>query len=971
MSRRIRSILLICNSYDSFSLEEDGRIETQIAQEYAELGLSNPPQIRRVETTAEALNLFEGGERFDLVVTMYYVGEISVFDFSEKAKGYDPDMPIVLLSSFSREVYRKIEAFGRSSIDYVFCWNNSTDLIIAIIKLLEDQINAEDDMLGGGVQGILLVEDSIRYYSTYLPALYRMVLQQNKESIKDTLNEQQQIARKRARPKILMATNYEDAVALYEKYKTNLLGVITDVGFVLHKDDKPSDEKIDAGVDLCKMIRADNPRMPILMQSSQESMRAVANGLGVGFIRKSSKMLLQELEEYIEREFGFGDFVAVDPATGIEIGRARDLYEFENLLRTIPPTVFRALADKNYLSKWLYSRGIFKLGRALNPVRSEDYADVESHRAYDLKVIHDYRISQALGVVAAFNRETFNDTIWFSRLGSGSIGGKARGLAFLNNILEKYNLYDQWEDVHVMVPRTLVITTEWFDRFIHENGLKYVIDSDMSDDDLLSEFVASNLPKELMDSLKAFIKVVRKPLAVRSSSRLEDSYHQPFAGVYSTYMLPWAEHTGQQLRLLSKAIKSVYASVFFSAAKSYIQSSGNVISEEKMAIVVQEVCGSEDHGFFFPTVSGVARSINFYPVGHETAEDGIVKIAYGLGKAVVDGEQVLRFSPKYPKHALQVSTPELVMTDTQKSMLALSMSPERFKTSADEAVNLERLNIVDCYKFKSFSKVVSTWDYSNMRMVDSAFPEGPKYITFAQMLKYNTLPVASIVDRLLQIAKDEMKCNVEIEFAADFEPDGRALFNVLQVRPISVDTRFADVNWDKIDTDGAFLTSGCALGTGWVEGVHDVVYLKEDAWNVLKTHDIATDVSAVNSRMLEEGKGYILIGFGRWGTSQPSLGVPVRWSDISEAKAIVECSLPDFQIDPSQGTHFFQNLTSFNVGYINVNPYAHRGDRLDFSVLDALPAVSETAYLRHVRFPDELQVCIDGKTNRAMIKCKG
>ena len=971
MSRRIRSILLICNSYDSFSLEEDGRIETQISQEYAELGLSNPPQIRRVETTADALVLFEGGERFDLVITMYYVGEINVFDFSEKAKGYDPDMPIVLLSSFSREVYRKIEAFGRSSIDYVFCWNNSTDLIIAIIKLLEDRINAEDDILGGGVQGILLVEDSIRYYSTYLPALYRMVLQQNKESIKDTLNEQQQIARKRARPKILMATNYEDAVALYDKYKSNLLGVITDVGFVLHKDDKPSDEKIDAGVDLCKLIRKDNPRMPILMQSSQESMRSVAAGLGVGFLRKSSKMLLQELEEYIEREFGFGDFVAVDPATGLEIGRARDLYEFENLLRSLPPTVFKALADKNYLSKWLYSRGIFKLGRALNPVRSEDYEDIESHRSYDLKIIHDYRISQALGVVAAFNPANFNDTIWFSRLGTGSIGGKARGLAFLNNILEKYNLYDQWEDVHVMVPRTLVITTDWFDRFIHENGLKYVIDSDMSDEDLLSEFVSSNLPKELMDSLKAFIRVVRKPLAVRSSSRLEDSYHQPFAGVYSTYMLPWAEHSAQQLRLVSKAIKSVYASVFFSAAKSYIQSSGNVISEEKMAIVIQEVCGSEDQGYFFPAVSGVARSINFYPVGHEQAEDGIVKVAYGLGKAVVDGEQVLRFSPKYPKHALQVSTPELVMTDTQKSMLALSMSPERFRTSVDDAVNLERLSIVDCYKFKSFSKVVSTWDLGNMRMVDSGFPEGPKYITFAQMLKYNTVPIAAIVDRLLQIAKDEMKCNVEIEFAADFEPDGRTLFNVLQVRPISVDTRFADVNWDKIDTTDAFLTSGCALGTGWVEGVRDVVYLKKDAWDVLKTHDIANDVSAVNTRMLEEGKGYILIGFGRWGTSQPSLGVPVRWSDISEAKAIVECSLPNFQIDPSQGTHFFQNLTSFNVGYINVNPFAHHEDSLDFSVLDALPAVSETDYLRHVRFPDELQVCIDGKTNRAMIKCKG
>ena len=971
MSRRIRSILLICNSYDSFSLEEDGRIETQIAQEYAELGLSNPPQIRRVETTAEALALFEGGERFDLVVTMYYVGEISVFDFSEKAKAYDPDMPIVLLSSFSREVYRKIEAFGSSGIDYVFCWNNSTDLIIAIIKLLEDRINAEDDILGCGVQGIILVEDSIRYYSTYLPALYRIILQQNKESIKDTLNEQQQIARKRARPKILMATNYADAVALYEKYKNNLLGVITDVGFVLHKGDKPSEEKIDAGVDLCRLIRADNPRMPILMQSSQESMRSVAAGLGVGFLRKSSKMLVQELEDYIEREFGFGDFVAVDPASGIELGRARDLYEFEKLLGSIPVSVFKALADQNRLSKWLYARGMFSLGRSLKPIRSEDYDDPEAHRRYDLKIIHDYRISQALGVVAAFNPETFNDTIWFSRLGTGSIGGKARGLAFLNNILQKYNLYDEWEDVHVMVPRTLVITTDWFDRFISENGLKYVIDSDISDSDLLSEFVSSNLPKELLESLRAFIKVVRKPLAVRSSSRLEDSYHQPFAGVYSTYMLPRAEHTGQQLRLLSKAIKSVYASVYFSAAKSYIMSSGNVLSEEKMAIVIQEVCGSEDSGYFFPTLSGVARSVNFYPVGHEKAEDGIVKIAYGLGKAVVDGEQVLRFSPKFPKHALQTSTPELTMTDTQKSMLALSMAPERFRTSVDDAVNLERLSIVDCYKFKSFSKVVSTWDYSNMRIIDSAFPEGPKYITFAQMLKYNTLPVASIMDRLLTIAKEEMKCNVEIEFAADYEPDGRAIFTVLQVRPISVDTRFADVNWDKIDTDGAFLTSGCALGTGWVEGVTDVVYLKKDAWDVLKTHEIADEVSAVNSRLQEEGKGYVLIGFGRWGTSLPSLGVPVRWSDISEAKAIVECSLPDFQIDPSQGTHFFQNLTSFNVGYINVNPFAHTEDCMDFSVLDALPAVEETDFLRHVRFPEELQICIDGKTNRAMIKCKG
>ena len=967
MARRVRRILLICSSYDRFSLEEDGRIEKQISQEYAELELSNPPEINRVETTVQALALLEKGERFDLVITMYYVGEINVFDFSARAKAYDPDMPIVLMSSFSREVYRKFEDYDTSCIDYIFSWNNSADLLIAIIKLIEDRKNAEQDILGSGVRAILFVEDSIRYISTYLPALYKIVLQQNLESIKDTLNERQQLFRKRSRPKLLMANNYADAVELYQKYKNNLLGVISDVGFVLKKGDKREEEKSDAGVDLCKLIRSDDPRMPFLMQSSQENMREVASELGVGFLNKRSKILTQELEDYMEREFGFGDFVVKDPDSGTEIARAHDLYEFETVLRQIPPRAFRHLTDNNYLSKWLYARGLFPLARALKPIRSSDYADIESHRQADLKLIHGFRISQALGVVAAFNPETYNDTIRFARFGSGSLGGKARGLAFLNHILQKYNLYDQWEDVHVMVPRTLVITTDFFDRFISENGLKYIINADTTDIDILSEFVASRLPQDLLDTLRVFSRVSKRPIAIRSSSKLEDSYHQPFAGVYSTYMVPHVENEDQQLRLLSKAIKSVYASTFFASARGYIVSSGNVLSEEKMAIVLQEVCGSEEGGYYFPTLSGVARSVNFYPVGHEKAEEGIVKLAYGLGKAVVDGEQVLRYSPKYPKHVLQTSTPDLTMSDTQKTVYVLNLHPEEFKTSVNDAVNLEKLNVTDCYTFPSFAKVASTWDVGNMRIVDSAFPEGPKYITFAQMLKYNTLPLAQITGRLLEITKEEMKCEVEIEFAADVNKEGEAVFTVLQVRPISVDTRFAEVNWDQVDPTGAFLTSACALGTGWVEGVQDVVYLKEAAWDVLKTYDIAREVSAINAQMQREGRGYVLIGFGRWGTTQPSLGVPVRWSDISEAKAIVECSLKDFQIDPSQGTHFFQNLTSFNVGYINVNPFARKEDLMDFSALDRLPAVSETPYVRHVRLEAPLRICIDGKSNRALI----
>jgi len=968
MARRIRNILLICNTYDGFLLEEDGRIETQIRQEYLDLSLSNPPELFRVETTSDALDLLAEGKHFDLILTMYNVGEISVFDFATKAKEYNKDVPIVLLSSYSREIYRKIQDEGECGIDNIFCWDGSADLIIAIIKLIEDSLNAEHDILDCGVQAILLVEDNMRYCSTYLPALYKIILQQNKKAIQDALNEQEQIIRKRSRPKVFMATNMEDAVELYHKYRNNLLGVISDVGFVLHRGDKSSEEKIDAGVDFCKIVKKETPRMPFLMQSSQQRMKAVADELGVGFLRKSSSMLHQELEEYLEREFGFGDFVIFDIATGRETARAQDLCEFENVLKVIPPDVFTRLTDNNYISKWLYARGLFKPGKELSAIRSEDFDNVEEHRSHVINIIHDFRISQAQGVVAAFNPQTFNDAIWFSRTGSGSLGGKARGLAFLNHILYKYKLYDRWEDVRVLIPRTLVITTEYFDRFIQENGLKYVINSDVDDNELLSEFVSSAIPRDLIEVLRSFIHIVHKPLAVRSSSKLEDSDHQPFAGVYSTYMIPDTDNEDRKLRMLSKAIASVYASAYYSSARSYIVASGNVISEEKMAVIVQEVCGNEDKGYFFPTLSGVARSTNFYPIGHEKVEEGIVKLAYGLGKAVVDGERVLRFSPKHPKHVLQTSTPELTIKETQNVMYALNTRPEKFKTSVDDSVNLERLNIVDCSRFKSFRHVVSTWDMADMRMVDSPFPKGPKYVTFAQMLRYNTFPIADIVDNLIRIVKAEMKSDVEIEFAADIEDDGTSVFSVLQTRPISVDTRFAEVNWDKIDCSDPILLSRCALGTGWIDGVRDIIYLKESGWNVLKTRQIASQIREVNLRMLAEKKGYILIGFGRWGTSQDSLGVPVVWGDISEARAIVECSLRGFQVDPSQGTHFFQNLTSFNVGYINVNSFANREDFLDFGKLDAMEAVEETEFLRHIRLPQNLKICIDGKTSRAIIK---
>ena len=967
MQKRVRRILLVCNNYDSFALEEDGRIDVQIAQEYLELNLSNPPALTRAETPDEALTYIQQGQRFDLIILVYSAGGSEVWDFAAEAKKMLSDCPIVVLSSFSKEVHRRIEQQDKSNVDYLFNWNNSTDLIIAIIKLIEDRMNAEHDILEEGVRAILLVEDSVRYYSTYLPLLYKLVLQQNSAAIRDALNEKQQLLRKRARPKVLMATCYDEAVELYKRYDKNIIGVISDVGFVKHKGDPSNTEKLDAGVDLCRLIREDNPTMPFLMQSSQESMRSIAKQLKVGFVIKQSKTLTQEVSEYIEREFGFGDFIVRDSRTGKEIDRASDLEGFERIISTISPSVFRRLSDNNYLSKWLFARGLFSIGRPVSALQIKDDADIENVRHRNVRIIHDYRIHQALGVVAKYAPDTYNNTIWFARCGNGALGGKGRGLAFLNHMLLKHDLYDKWPDVRVLVPRTMVITTDYFDQFIHDNGLQYVINADLTDEEILSEFVAAMLPLDLRDALRHFIQVTHRPIAVRSSSKLEDSYYQPFAGVYSTYMIPQTENEDQQLRMLSKAVKSVYASVYYAASRGYIVSTGNVPGEEKMAIVLQEVCGEPEGDYYFPVISGVARSINFYPVGKEKPEDGIVKIAYGLGKAVVDGEQVLRFSPKYPKNVLQTSTVDLAMRETQQSMLALSLNPERFKTSIDDAINLVRFPIHECEQFESLKLIASTYDRENMRIVDSCYPSGPRIITFAQQLKFNTFPLTAIVQSLLDVAQQEIKTPVEIEFAVNIEHEPQ-IFHVLQIRPISADSLTANVDWNSIDESHALLRSGNALGTGQIDDICDIIYLRRDSFDILRTREMAQTLREWNAKLRKEGRQYLLIGYGRWGSQIPTLGVPVVWGDISEAKAIAECSLEDFRVEPSQGSHFFQNLTSFNVGYMNIDPWARPDDLLDIEALDAMPAIEETELVRHIRLEKPLEMYIDGFNNKALIK---
>lgn len=970
MSRRIRRILLICNSYDGYSLEEDGRLESRINQEYAELNISNPPTLKRVKSTTEAIKILsEEHEHFDLIITMYNVGEIDPFEFAEIVKDKYGNVPVVLLTSFSEKIARLIDEHDSSALDYIFIWHGSADLIIAIIKLIEDKINAEHDICDVGVQAILLVEDSVRYYSTYLPTIYKLILQQTAESLKEALNEHQQTMRKRARPKILLATNYNDAVELYDKYKNNLLGVISDVGFVISKNDPQSEEKIDAGLDLCRLIKKDNPLMPFLLQSSQESIRKTAETLGVGFIFKYSKTLLLQLSDYISREFSFGDFIFKAPATGKIVGRAKDLHELEILVSETPDNVLINSASQNHLSKWMLSRGLFSLGKEFKAIGINQFDSTDNMRRFIVERIHDYRVMSGQGVIAKFDADTYNDSIWFARIGVGSLGGKARGLAFMNRILQKFCLYDKYENTRVLIPRTVVVTTEYFDYFIQDNGLQYVINSDISDAEILSEFTSSRLPQELVDNLRVYIRTAKGPLAVRSSSKLEDSYYQPFAGIYSTYMIPLTDNEDQMLRLLGKAIKSVYASVYFASSRAYITATSNVISEEKMGIVIQEVCGTEDSGYFFPTLSGVARSENFYPLGNEKASEGIVQLAYGLGKAVVDGEQVLRFSPRYPKKILQLSTPELAMRETQKIMYALDLMPEKFKTSIDDSINLQKFEIGDAARFRNIKYVASTWNMQDQRINDTAAGPGHKIITFASVLSYNTFPLTEILNDMLRISAEEMNCSIEIEFAANMDvPSGQPrIFNMLQIRPIVDEVASVSLNWDKIDHTGEILYSESAIGIGQLDGISDIIYVKRLSFDSAHTLEIASHIGEINERLKGENRKYALIGPGRWGSSDPWLGIPVKWNDISQSRVIVECGMHNYRIEPSQGTHFFQNLTSFGVGYMTINPFMGDGV-FDEQILDSMPAEYETEYIRHVRFKTPLYIFVDGLHNKGIIK---
>ncbi len=962
MQKRIHKVLLVCSNYDAFMLEEDGRIDEQIFNEYVSLNLRYPPIFVKANNAAESFSKLED-ENIDLVILMLSVGDTDTFSLARKMKEKYPGIPIVVLTYFSREISLKIDREDTSSIDYVFCWLGNADLLLAIIKIIEDRMNVEHDVDTVGVQTIILVEDSIRYISSYLPNVYKIILKQSREFMREALNEHQKMLRMRGRPKILLATNYEDAIALYEKYKHNLLGVISDIRYKRNNKIDPQ-----AGVKLCQKVKNDDRYMPFLLQSSDNEYESIAEDLNAGFIHKYSKTLSIELRNYIIRQFSFGEFVFRDPYTLKELCRANDLQTLQQAILNIPDETLAYHAGRNHFSKWLNARALFPIAQLFKYLRLDDFNSVDEIRKYLFSAISSFRSNKGRGVIAKFDKNTYDEYLIFSRIGDGSIGGKARGLAFINSILKKNRIYNKFPGVLITIPRTVVLSTDIFDEFMESNDLYRIGLSDASDEEILQEFIMAGLPGRLHQDLYAFISIVKHPVAIRSSSKLEDSHYQPFAGIYSTYMIPRVEDSTLMIKMLTDAIKCVYASVYFKTSKAYMTATSNVIDEEKMGIVLQEVCGSAYNGKFYPTFSGVARSINFYPIAPEKPEDGIANIAFGLGKLIVDGGISLRFSPKYPKKILQHSTADQTLRESQKKFYALDLNVESFVPSIDDDVNILKLKVKEAANEPPFRHVASTFDFEYSMIRDGIDWPGPKVVTFSNILNHNTCPLAEVLQTLLEVGQKEMNNPIEIEFAVNLDvPSGSPrIFYFLQIRPVVQNEQKTDHELDKIDLEKTIIYSDQALGNGVMDNIRDIVYVKPDDFSPSENSKIASEIEKVNEKFIKEGRNYILIGPGRWGSSDPWLGIPIKWSQISMARVIVESGLENYRIDPSQGTHFFQNLTSFRIGYFTINPYIDDG-YYDLDFLKGSDAVFEEKHVRHVRFDCPVKVQIDGKNNKGAI----
>lgn len=961
MNKRIYNVLLIATKYDSFMLEDDGRVDEQIFNEYTSLSLRYPPRFTQVTTEEEALNELKN-RNFELIICMPNMDNRDIFAAASEIKVHYPNIPIVVLTPFSKEVSKRIANEDLSAIDYVFSWLGNSELLLAIIKLIEDKMNAPDDTASVGVQIILLVEDSIRFYSSALPHLYKFVLEQSQMFAKEALNDHQRTLRMRGRPKIKLARNYEEAVRIFDQYRDNMLGIISDMSFMHNGVKDPY-----AGYKFGQYVRKTGLIIPFVLESSEASNHVYAKELNASFIDKNSKSYPQDLKKKIMQRFGFGDFVILNPHTKEEIMRIKDLKDLQKKVFQIPDDSLVYHLSRNHFSRFFYSRAMFPPAEVLKHVDVSDYKDMDEARKLIFDLIVQYRRMKNTGVVAVYQKDRFDEYSNFARIGDGSLGGKGRGLAFIGAMVKRYPKLES-DNFAVNIPKTVVICTDIFDEFMETNELYPVALGDADDETILRYFLRASLPSRLIEDLMAFFDVVKSPIAVRSSSLLEDSHYQPFAGIYSTYMVPKIEEKYDMLRTVSDAIKAVYASVFYKDSKAYMTATSNLIDQEKMAIVLQEVVGSRYNDHFYPTMSGVARSLNFYPIGNEKAEDGIANIALGLGKYIVDGGQTLRFSPRHPHSILQMSTMDFALRETQTRFYALDLKNMAEAFSVDDAFNLVKLGLKDADAEGSLKYIVSTYDPYDQIIRDGYYPGGRKILSFVNILQHDVFPLADTLDQILRIGQQEMGRPVEIEFAVNMDPSDhtRATFYLLQIRPIVDNKEIMDEDLSLVKNEETILSSTSVLGHGIVGDVQDIIYVKTGAFNSSNNQLIAYEIEKMNRSFTDQEKGYVLVGPGRWGSSDSWLGIPVKWPHISNARVIVECGLENYRVDPSQGTHFFQNLTSFGVGYFTVNPF--KGDGwFDEAFLNAQPAVEETEYLRHVRFDAPITIKMDGKKSLGVV----
>lgn len=964
MRLRIRDILLVSSLYDLYLFEEDGRLYELIRAEYQGLNLSHSPELTRVSNGRDAIALAKEENRFDLIITTLHIEDMHAINFAKMAREEGLQIPIVLLAHDNREL--KYLLLNRESFvfDKIFIWQGDFRIIIAIIKFLEDRLNVEHDTHMVGVQNIIMIEDNVRYYSSFLPLIYTEILKQSRRLISEGINLTHKFLRMRARPKILLCSNYEEAWEYYTKYKEFMLGVISDIDFPRKGKQDPT-----AGIEFAKNVKADQNDIPILLLSQKSDNAELVKDIAATFILKDSSMMLDNLRQFMNEYFSFGDFI-FRTEKGVEVGRAPNLKSLWKMLQKVPEESIKFHAERNHFSNWLKARTEFWLAHQLRPRRVDDYPSIEHLREDLIYSVRTYQTLRQRGIITDFIKESFDSDSGFARVGGGSLGGKARGLGFVNTLINDYNLHHQFDDVFIHVPTAIVLATDVFDQFLDDNQLrKFAIDCD-NDDEITRRFLeASKFPEEILGELAAFLDIIKDPLAIRSSSLLEDSQYHPFAGVYETYMLP-NNHSNPLVRLdnLLTTIKRVYASTFFKRAKEYIKVTSYRLEEEKMAVIIQKMVGTKHENRFYPDFSGVAKSYNFYPTSPQKSSDGIVDVALGLGKTVVDGGNTIRFCPKYPTDLIQFYSVEESLDNNQLEFYSLQLDGTVGYSDTIEDELLVRNSLEVAERDGSLNYVGSTFIPENDAIYDGLGRLGPRVVTFGPILRQRMFPLPQILDLLLDMGTWGMGTPVEIEFAVKMSvPRGKPReFGLLQMRPLVISHELEELNLDEENKENILCSSEQVLGHGRIEDIYDVVVVDYHKFDRSKTIQIAEEVSYFNSRLLAEQKPYLLIGLGRWGTLDQWLGIPVNWEQIAGAKAIIEANFKDISVSPSQGSHFFQNITSFMIGYFTVNQHIGQGE-VDWDWLDKQPKMEQKEYTYHLRFENPFHVRMNGHEHKGII----